>query len=83
MLIAKLQIAHQPSIYVLDTPGVLVPSFTDIVTRLKLALADTILLASNFPLFVLQDFFIICLVHVNMYTCIHSKNCMPFKHKVC
>ena len=44
MLIAKLQIAHQPSIYVLDTPGVLVPSFTDIVTRLKLALADTILL---------------------------------------
>ena len=44
MLIAKLQIAHQPSMYVLDTPGVLVPSFTDIVTRLKLALADTILL---------------------------------------
>lgn len=33
------QIAHQPSIYVLDTPGVLVPSIPDIETGLKLALA--------------------------------------------
>lgn len=33
------QIAHQPSIYVLDTPGVLVPSIQDIETGLKLALA--------------------------------------------
>ena len=34
-----LQIAQQPSIYVLDTPGVLVPSIPDIETGLKLALA--------------------------------------------
>ncbi|KAK9987440.1 hypothetical protein SO802_032391 [Lithocarpus litseifolius] len=32
-------IAHQPSIYVLDIPGVLVPSIPDIETELKLALA--------------------------------------------
>lgn len=39
-LIAPIQIAHhQPSIYVLDTPGVLVPSIPDIETGLKLALA--------------------------------------------
>lgn len=35
------QIAHKPSIYVLDTPGVLVPSISDIETGLKLALAGT------------------------------------------
>ena len=40
----KLQIAHQPIIYVLDTPGVLVPSIPDIETGLKLALAGIILL---------------------------------------
>lgn len=34
-----LQIAQRPSIYVLDTPGVLVPSIADIETGLKLALA--------------------------------------------
>ncbi|PQM35748.1 short integuments 2 mitochondrial [Prunus yedoensis var. nudiflora] len=37
--IAGFKIAHQPSIYVLDTPGVLVPSIPDIETGLKLALA--------------------------------------------
>nr|POE48515.1 short integuments 2, mitochondrial [Quercus suber] len=31
---------YKPSIYVLDTPGVLVPSIPDIETRLKLALAE-------------------------------------------
>ncbi|XP_065637282.1 short integuments 2, mitochondrial [Quercus suber] len=35
---------YKPSIYVLDTPGVLVPSIPDIETRLKLALADDSLL---------------------------------------
>ncbi|KAG5549313.1 hypothetical protein RHGRI_014610 [Rhododendron griersonianum] len=35
----KYQIAHRPSIYVLDTPGVLVPSILDIERGLKLALA--------------------------------------------
>jgi ribosome biogenesis GTPase A len=39
-----MQIAHHPSIYVLDTPGVLVPSIPDIETGLKLALAGIILL---------------------------------------
>ncbi|KAF3964674.1 hypothetical protein CMV_011069 [Castanea mollissima] len=37
--IAGYKIAHQPSIYVLETPGVLVPSIPDIETELKLALA--------------------------------------------
>lgn len=36
---SDVQIAHQPSIYVLDTPGVLVPSIQDTETGLKLALA--------------------------------------------
>ena len=40
----NLQIAHQPSIYVLDIPGVLVPSIPNIETELKLALAGIILL---------------------------------------
>ncbi|KAK4721111.1 hypothetical protein R3W88_011344 [Solanum pinnatisectum] len=40
--IAGYKIAHQPSIYVLDTPGVLVPSIPDIETGLKLALAGSI-----------------------------------------
>lgn len=40
--IAGFKIAHQPSIYVLDTPGVLVPSIPDIETGLKLALAGSI-----------------------------------------
>ncbi|OMP12362.1 hypothetical protein CCACVL1_00022, partial [Corchorus capsularis] len=35
-------IAHQPSIYVLDTPGVLVPSIPNIETGLKLALAGSV-----------------------------------------
>lgn len=39
IFIYDLQIAHQPSIYVLDTPGVLVPSIPDIETGLKLALS--------------------------------------------
>ena len=43
-LFVKLQIAHQPSIYALDTLGVLVPTIFDIETRLILALADTILM---------------------------------------
>ncbi|GAV74686.1 MMR_HSR1 domain-containing protein [Cephalotus follicularis] len=40
--IAGFKIAHQPSIYVLDTPGVLVPSIPDIETGLKLALAGSV-----------------------------------------
>ncbi|KAJ1408932.1 P-loop containing nucleoside triphosphate hydrolase [Sesbania bispinosa] len=40
--IAGFKIAHQPSIYVLDTPGVLVPSISDIETGLKLALAGSV-----------------------------------------
>ena len=38
--IAGHKIAHQPSIYVLNTPGVLLPSIPDIETGLKLALVD-------------------------------------------
>lgn len=37
----SVQIAHRPSIYVLDTPGVLVPSIPDIETGLKLAVAGS------------------------------------------
>lgn len=44
------QIAHQPSIYVLDTPGVLVPSIPDIETGLKLALSG-----KSFPLDLSQE----------------------------
>ncbi|KAM3739017.1 hypothetical protein ACB098_09G174500 [Castanea mollissima] len=40
--IAGYKIAHQPSIYVLDTPGVLVPSIPNIETGLKLALAGSV-----------------------------------------
>ncbi|XP_065857587.1 short integuments 2, mitochondrial [Euphorbia lathyris] len=40
--IAGFKIAHQPSIYVLDTPGVLVPSIPNIETGLKLALAGSV-----------------------------------------
>lgn len=40
--IAGYKIAHQPSIYVLDSPGVLVPSIPDIETGLKLALAGSV-----------------------------------------
>ncbi|XP_022745432.1 short integuments 2, mitochondrial isoform X3 [Durio zibethinus] len=36
------KIAHQPSIYVLDTPGVLVPSIPNVETGLKLALAGSV-----------------------------------------
>lgn len=36
------EIAHQPSIYVLDTPGVLVPNIPDIDTGLKLALTGAV-----------------------------------------
>ena len=43
----KMQIAHQPIIYVLDTLGVLVPSIPDIETRLKLALANNFSLVSQ------------------------------------
>ncbi|XP_030925542.1 short integuments 2, mitochondrial-like [Quercus lobata] len=42
--ISGYKIAHQPSIYVLETPGVLVPSIPDIETELKLALAGDKLL---------------------------------------
>ncbi|XP_030926592.1 short integuments 2, mitochondrial-like [Quercus lobata] len=42
--IAGYKIAHQPSIYILETPGVLVPSILDIETELKLALAGIMLL---------------------------------------
>lgn len=44
-----MQIAHQPSIYVLDTPGVLVPSIPDIETGLKLALAGFDFFYYEFP----------------------------------
>ncbi|KAG6690710.1 hypothetical protein I3842_10G027400 [Carya illinoinensis] len=40
--IAGYKIAHQPSIYVLDSPGVLVPNIPDIETGLKLALAGSV-----------------------------------------
>ncbi|XP_042018529.1 short integuments 2, mitochondrial-like isoform X1 [Salvia splendens] len=40
--IAGFKIAHQPSIYVLDTPGVLIPSIPDIETGLKLAAAGSV-----------------------------------------
>ncbi|KAL5981842.1 Short integuments 2, mitochondrial [Asimina triloba] len=40
--IAGYKIAHRPSIYVLDTPGVLVPSIPDIETGLKLALTGAV-----------------------------------------
>ncbi|CAA3013108.1 short integuments 2, mitochondrial [Olea europaea subsp. europaea] len=40
--IAGFKISHQPSIYVLDTPGVLVPSIPDIETGLKLAVAGSV-----------------------------------------
>ncbi|KAK7244563.1 hypothetical protein RIF29_39387 [Crotalaria pallida] len=40
--IAGFKIAQKPSIYVLDTPGVLVPSISDIETGLKLALAGSV-----------------------------------------
>lgn len=45
------QIANRPSIYVLDTPGVLVPSIPDLETGLKLALTGmviVVLLSLNF-----------------------------------
>ncbi|XP_075511447.1 short integuments 2, mitochondrial isoform X2 [Primulina tabacum] len=40
--IAGFKIADRPSIYVLDTPGVLVPSIPDIETGLKLAVAGSV-----------------------------------------
>eukprot|EP01018_Ginkgo_biloba_P028929 Gb_20782 [translate_table: standard] len=40
--IAGFKIAHRPSIYVLDTPGVLVPNIPDVETGLKLALTGAI-----------------------------------------
>lgn len=40
--IAGYKIAQRPSIYVLDSPGVLVPSIPDIETGLKLALAGSV-----------------------------------------
>ncbi|KAH6795254.1 P-loop containing nucleoside triphosphate hydrolases superfamily protein [Perilla frutescens var. hirtella] len=40
--IAGFKIAHQPSIYVLDTPGVLVPSIPDVETGLKLTAAGSV-----------------------------------------
>ncbi|XP_020587219.1 short integuments 2, mitochondrial, partial [Phalaenopsis equestris] len=40
--IAGFKIANQPSIYVLDTPGVLVPSIPDIETGLKLAVTGAV-----------------------------------------
>lgn len=43
------QIAQRPSIYVLDTPGVLVPSISDIETGLKLALAGNLSIEVIYP----------------------------------
>ncbi|GLT88190.1 hypothetical protein SLE2022_062250 [Rubroshorea leprosula] len=40
--IAGYKIAHQPSIYVLDTPGILVPSISNLEMGLKLALAGSV-----------------------------------------
>ncbi|KAA3465247.1 short integuments 2, mitochondrial-like [Gossypium australe] len=42
LVLTNLQIAHQPSIYVLDTPGVLVPNIPNIEIGLKLALAGSV-----------------------------------------
>lgn len=56
------QIAHRPSIYVLDSPGVLVPNIPDIETGLKLALSG------SYPFFLsllLTSFFLV-LAGVNM-----------------
>eukprot|EP00249_Psilotum_nudum_P006328 c19641_g1_i1 orf=379-1533(-) len=39
---AGFKIGHQPSIYVLDTPGVLVPNIRDLDTGLKLALTGAV-----------------------------------------
>ncbi|CAK9140991.1 unnamed protein product [Ilex paraguariensis] len=41
-VISSSAIAHHPSIYVLDSPGVLVPSIPNIETGLKLALAGSV-----------------------------------------
>eukprot|EP00252_Welwitschia_mirabilis_P025733 TRINITY_DN8170_c0_g1_i1.p1 TRINITY_DN8170_c0_g1~~TRINITY_DN8170_c0_g1_i1.p1 ORF type:complete len:368 (-),score=70.26 TRINITY_DN8170_c0_g1_i1:424-1527(-) len=40
--ISGFKIAEQPSIYVLDTPGILVPNISDIETGLKLALIGSV-----------------------------------------
>jgi len=45
--IAGYKITHQPSIYVLETPGVLVPSIPDVETEQKLALAGVYLHKQN------------------------------------
>ncbi len=41
------QIGVQPSVYVLDTPGILVPNINNVETGLKLALTGTILFSST------------------------------------
>ncbi|XP_062096329.1 short integuments 2, mitochondrial-like [Humulus lupulus] len=58
--IASFKIAHQPSIYVLDTPGVLVPSIPDIETGLKLALAGQPSSISSFLFCFCYCFSLIC-----------------------
>lgn len=45
------QIANKPSIYVLDTPGVLVPKISDMETGLKLALTGMTVQLSLLSLF--------------------------------
>eukprot|EP01018_Ginkgo_biloba_P032304 Gb_10542 [translate_table: standard] len=42
LLVIVSQIGHQPSIFALDTPGVLVPDIPDVETGLKLALTGAI-----------------------------------------
>ena len=82
-LFVKQQIAHQPSIYALDTLGVLVPTIFDIETRL--ALADTILMQIISLVVVVVVRFLYNLYSTrestHLYT--HSKSCMLFMHKVC
>nr|XP_023902095.1 short integuments 2, mitochondrial-like [Quercus suber] len=70
--IAGYKIVHQPSIYVLDTPGVLVPSIPDIETRLKLALAGIILLQIISPKFLMRSLYNLYSIRVNVHTAMHG-----------
>ena len=63
---------HQPSIYVLDTLGVLVPSIPDIETGLKLALAGIILLQIISPKFLMRSHYNLYSTRVNVYTAMHG-----------
>lgn len=53
------QIANHPSIYVLDTPGVLVPSIPDIETGLKLALTGLNYFQNLYQLWYVVEFLVL------------------------